>query len=151
MCREFPTAPGYWSEEPGESVHKIERFRREHHARKMDVDSNLTDIAVMQYCSADPVILKILEQSTLAKRVKKERLPGIEALLVDSETEDDEAMETESEGQSESCDDIELSDLEVPFDPDSDIESDHEFDREFFASSDNESDESDHESDYESD
>ena len=85
LPRSLPTAPGLWSEEGGEALHKLERFRRLHHARKNDISENMGDIVRLQFCAAHPSILCHIKKSLVPKRRKKSPQPedmSIDDLLV---------------------------------------------------------------------
>ena len=75
-----------WSEEGFEAIHKLERFRRIHHARKNDVGENMGDIVKLQFCGAHPSILCHLKKYLVPKRGKKTSLQpedmSIDDLLV---------------------------------------------------------------------
>ena len=141
---ELPCAPGYWTEEGCETSHKIERSRREYHARKMNIDINIQDVVVLQLCSSDPIIIGFLQDAVLSKRPKEELPKKVRDLLVDKEEDNFEEMDTTDvlSGDEDSDDDLVIPELNETHDQDSDLESDHEFDlnnRPYLAISDHES------------
>ena len=71
FLRSLPTAPGLWSEEGFEALHKLERFRRLHHARKNDIGLNMADTVRLQFCAAHPSILCHIKKHLVPKRRKK--------------------------------------------------------------------------------
>ena len=123
----YPTPPGYWTEEGAEHSHKVEKHRRQHHARKMCMDSNLVDIVVLQNCSADPEISGFLQKSFLPRRAKhKKDLPSKDQ--TDPEVEIEPKNEDEYEDEYE--DEIYLSDCESDKEYEAEFEYDCEYDYE---------------------
>ena len=139
LSRSLPTAPGYWTEEGFEAIHKLERFRRLHHARKNNVGQNMGDIVKLQFCAAHPSILCHIKKYLVPKR-RKNTSPqpedeSIEDLLVsppaskdvEAELEKPEPTQAESSDSDEEFDygDVELDELKaLESDSESDIESD---------------------------
>ena len=111
LSRSLPTAPGYWTEEGFEAVHKLERFRRLHHARKHDIGLNKADVVKMQFCAANPSILCHIKKHLVPKRKKRSsQLPedqSIDDLLVtppapkEAEVEKPESAQVESNDSDE--------------------------------------------------
>ena len=155
LSRSLPTAPGYWTEEGFEAVHKLERFRRLHHARKHDIGLNKADVVKMQFCAANPSILCHIKKHLVPKRKKRSsQLPedqSIDDLLVtppapkEVEVEKPESAQVESNDSDEefnfgTVDVPELKALESDLESD-ECDSSDESDIEFVVEEDEEEDE----------
>ena len=129
----YPTPPGYWTEEGGEHNHKLEKLRREHHARKTNIDSNLDDIVTLQNCSSDPVIQRILQKSLLPLRKRSKKSKEGISLRLKNLLYPAPADEMEIDSQDESGLGMDQSQTDFEEDSDYEVEAEWESDNEYFV------------------
>ena len=92
-------APGLMSEEPAESQNKYIRFFRAHHARRISLKANLTDVFMRATLQSSPRILTLLSAPILSKRCTKPLPKEVQNLLLNrsASVESDESEESDLE------------------------------------------------------